>query len=100
MTVKRRQFSPEFKASIVVEMLKEEKSWKELSSEHGIHINQMKRWKKTAMEQLPQLFEQGSKKGKEEKEAYEQKIGSLYKEIGKLTTELSWLKKKSSYLSS
>jgi transposase-like protein len=100
MSAKRRRFSPEFKARIVVEMLKEEKSHGELSAEHGIHIQQMRRWKDTVIEQLPQLFERGSKKEKEEKEEQEQKIENLYKEIGQLTTELSWLKKKSSYLSS
>jgi transposase-like protein len=100
MSVKRRRFSPDFKAGIVMEMLKEEKSHGELSAEHGIHIQQMRQWKNTVIEQLPQLFERGSKKEKEEKEAQERKIENLYKEIGQLTTELSWLKKKSSYLSS
>jgi transposase-like protein len=55
MSVKRRQFSSEFKARIVVEMLKEEKSHGELSAEHGIHVHQMRRWKDTVIEQLPPL---------------------------------------------
>jgi putative transposase len=37
MTTMRRKFSPEEKAQIVQEILKEEKSISQLASEHGIH---------------------------------------------------------------
>jgi putative transposase len=56
------------------------------------------RWKKVVLEGLPQLFER-DKDAKAAQEAYEQKIEQLYTEIGRLSTQLAWLKKKVSSLS-
>ena len=77
------------------EMLKEEKSFGQLASEHGISTKQMGRWKSIALEGLPRLLEPTDQKVQQE---YEQKIESLYAEIGRLTTEVTWLKKKSGQL--
>ena len=43
MKQKRKRYSPEFKAQVVLEILKEEKSLTELSSEYGIHVNQLQK---------------------------------------------------------
>jgi putative transposase len=53
----RKQYSPEFKSKIVLEILKEEKTLSQISSEYGIHTTQLKNWKKETLENLPQLFE-------------------------------------------
>ena len=45
----RKQYSPEQKVQIVLELLKEEKSLSQLASEHGIHHSQILRWKKQAL---------------------------------------------------
>jgi len=45
------------------------------------------------LEGLPSLFEKQENTA-DMKAAYEQQIGELYTEIGKLTTQLNWLKKK------
>jgi transposase-like protein len=42
----RKQYSPEFKSKIVLEILKEEKTLSQLSSEYGVHTTQLKNWKK------------------------------------------------------
>jgi transposase len=94
MTNKRRKFSPEQKARIVLEILKEEMSVSQLSSEHGIHANVLNRWKSEAVQNLSQLFIDDRKGITKMKNEYEQKIDELYAEVGKLTTQLSWLKKK------
>ncbi|MEX2460396.1 MAG: transposase [Paenibacillaceae bacterium] len=39
MTGPRRKFTPEEKAHIVLEILKEEKSVSQLAAEHGIYTN-------------------------------------------------------------
>jgi transposase len=52
----RRKFSPELKAQIVLDILKEEKSIAEIASEHGVHPVQLSRWKTEAIENFPQLF--------------------------------------------
>lgn len=53
---KRNRYTPEFKSQIVLEIFKEEKSLNELASQYGIHVNQLRQWKKSALEQMPQLF--------------------------------------------
>jgi len=89
----RKQYSPEFKSKIVLEILKEEKTLSQISSEYGVHTTQLKNWKKETLENLPQLFEK--RKIEAIKRDYEKQIQDLYAEIGRLTTQLSWLKKKS-----
>lgn len=91
----RKQYSEDLKAQIVLEILKEDKTLNELASEHGIHVNQLRQWKKTAIEGLPSLFGKEGKELDKMKTGYERQIEDLYSEIGRLTTQLSWLKKKS-----
>ncbi|MFB9975863.1 IS3 family transposase, partial [Pallidibacillus thermolactis subsp. kokeshiiformis] len=93
MKQKRKRYSPEFKAQVVLEILKEEKSLTELSSEYGIHVNQLRKWKTQFLEQMPQLFQKQNKDQEKMKADYEEQIENLYAEVGRLTTQLSWLKK-------
>ncbi len=95
MASTRRKFTPEEKARIVLEILREEKSVAQLASEHGIHANVLNRWKSEAVQNLSQLFVDDRKGITKMKKEYEQQIDELYAEVGKLTTQLSWLKKKS-----
>ena len=95
MTGPRRKFTPEEKARIVLEILKEEKSVSQLAAEHGIHTNVLNRWKTETVQNLSQLFVDDRKGITKMKADYEQTINELYGEVGKLTTQLSWLKKKS-----
>ena len=91
----RRRFTPEEKARLVLEILKEEKSVSQLAAEHGIHANVLTRWKTEAVQSLSQLFVDDRKGITKMKQDYEQQISELYAEVGKLTTQLSWIKKKS-----
>ncbi|GEB77982.1 transposase [Sporolactobacillus inulinus] len=81
----------------MLEILREEATLNELSSKHGVHVNQLRKWKQTALEQLPQLFDRRQSEQSRIQAEYEDKIERLYGEVGRLTTELSWLKKKSGY---
>ena len=89
----RKQYSPSFKAKVVLELLKETRSVSELSSEYGVHPTQLHRWRKEALEKLPQVFARESS-WEEEKARYDERINELYAEIGRLSTQLNWLKKK------
>lgn len=91
----RRKFTPEEKARLVLEILKEEKSVSQLAAEHGIHANVLTRWKTEAIQNLSQLFVDDRKGITKMKQEYEQQISELYAEVGKLSTQLSWIKKKS-----
>ncbi len=54
----KKSYSPTFKARIVRELLKEEKSVSQLAAEHGLHPNQLYRWREIALTGLPSLFAQ------------------------------------------
>lgn len=45
---KRNHFTADQKAQIVLEALKEEKTVAQLASEHGVHPNQIHKWKRHA----------------------------------------------------
>jgi transposase len=91
----RKHFTAQQKAQVVLELLKEEKTISQISSQYGIHPNQLYRWKAQVLEGLPGIFEKENKAEKAQQAAHEQKLQELYAEIGKLSTQLGWLKKKS-----
>src|SRR5690606_6501696 len=91
--MKRKRYTPEFKSQIVLEVLKEEKTMSEIASSHGIHVNQIRQWRNAFMEQMPQMCAKENKIVDQMKADYEQRIENLYAEVGRIATQLSWLKK-------
>mgnify|MGYP005857788043 CR=1 FL=1 len=88
----RKQYTAAIKAKIVTELLKEEKTLTQLAAEYGVSTKQLTRWKNYTLAEMPRLFERQTDQLKEK---YESKINELYAEIGRLTTQVNWLKKKS-----
>jgi len=91
----KKRYTAQQKAQIVLEMLKEERPITQIASEYGIHPNQLYKWKTQALEGLPKIFEDERKTEKALKATHEQELQELYAEIGRLTTRLTWLQKKS-----
>jgi len=91
----KKTYTPELKAKILLEILKEEKTLSQISSEYGLHPTQLNRWKTIGLQNLPKLFTDEVKAIEEARLARERKENELYNEIGRLTTQLNWLKKKS-----
>jgi len=92
MTTKRKEHPAAFKAKVVLEVLREDKTLAEIASRHRIHPNLLSKWRKLALENLPALFEGGrSKKKDSDTEAL---LEQLYQQIGQMKVELDWLKKK------
>jgi len=89
----RKQYTAAFKARVVQELLKEEKTLAQIATEYEVHPTQLKQWRAVALEGLPGLFEKQDSTVAL-KAAHEQQLGELYAEIGKLTTQVTWLKKK------
>ena len=87
----RKYYSSAFKAKVVIELLKEEKTVAQLAAETGVSPKQLNRWRDLALTEMPRLFETSSD---DSQTKYEQKMTELYAEIGRLSTHLSWLKKK------
>lgn len=90
---KRKTYSAETKARAVLELLREEQSLTQVAAQYGVHPNQLRRWRQTAIEQLPALFAGHSAAQQQlaEQAALQEQ---LYAEIGRLTTQVGWLKKK------
>ncbi len=53
----RKQYTAAFKARVVQEILKEEKTLAQLATEYEVHPTQLKNWRALALEGLPSLFE-------------------------------------------
>ena len=94
---KRKHFSTSQKAQITLEILKEEKTVTQIASEYGVHPNVLYRWKKQALENLPRLFDDENKAERDRQAEPERQVNELYNEIGRLTTQLNWLKKKAGF---
>ena len=92
MTGKRKQYNSKFKARVALEAIKGEKTIAELSSLYGVHANQITKWKRKAIEVLPEIFSNNKQQVIKHTEALQDE---LYKQIGQLKVELDWLKKKS-----
>jgi len=88
-----KRYTAAFKAQIVLELLKEERTVAQIASAHSVHPNQLYTWKAQALKHLPRLFDDGPAKASHAQP--EQKLNELYAEIGRLTTQVNWLKKKS-----
>jgi putative transposase len=92
MTKTRRRFSPEFKFRVALEAAKGQRTLSELSSEYGVHPNQISHWKRQLLESGPDVFSRNGHNGQRDQEAMQ---AELYEQIGRLKMELEWIKKKS-----
>lgn len=90
----RKQFTAVFKTKIVIESLRESKPLTQIAVEHDVNPALVSRWRSEALDELPKIFERRSSKDADIEES-ERKIAELYEQIGRLTTQVSWLKKKS-----
>jgi transposase len=88
MTTTRKTYSPKFKARVAIEAMRGDKTLSQLGSQFKVHPMQIAKWRKAALDQLPELFVDGRRKasnGTVDNTA-------LYEEIGRLKVELDWLK--------
>ena len=87
-----RNFGKAFKAKVAIEAIKGEKTINEIASIYEVHPNQVRQWKKLALEQLPQAMADGrTKRARNVKSVDEEK---LHQKIGQQAVEIDFLKKK------
>jgi transposase-like protein len=91
----RNHYTPEQKAQIVLELLREEQTIGQIASSHDIHVNMLRKWKAQALEHLPSVFNNENQALRDLEVAHERECEDLYAQIGRLTTQVAWLKKKS-----
>jgi transposase len=94
--MKRRTFSAENKAKIVLEVLQGEKELNVIAAENEIAPNQVRNWKLEFLKNAAAAFDdKRTEELKAELQDKERETDSLYKKVSQLTTQVDWLKKKS-----
>lgn len=93
MTANRRQYSAEFKAKLVLQVLSGEKTASDLCRTHKLNTNVLNRWRNEFVEHAASIFERGAV----DSEA-EQKIAELERLVGQLVIQLEISKKASNFL--
>jgi transposase len=92
---RRRSFTAEFKAQVVLEVLTGLKSQAEVARQHKLKPELITRWRDIALEGLETLF-QGGEQGNQDQD----RIAELERMVGRLTMELEVAKKASALLPS
>ncbi len=88
----RKKFGKAFKAKVAIEAIKGEKTVNEIASIYEVHPNQVRQWKKLALEKLPDTMADGrTKQARDSKPIDEEK---LHQKIGQQAVEIDFLKKK------
>lgn len=88
----RRNYTSNYKAEAVLEVLREAESLNEIAGRLEVHPNMLGRWKNKAIKELHTIFEEEKTK---ETRNHESEKQELYAQIGELSSKLAWLKKKS-----
>ncbi len=86
---KRRNFTPEFKAEVVLEALRGETSQAELCRRHNLSEQQLSKWKQQVIENVATLFASTDQQSSEAAE----RIAHLEHLVGRLTVALDIQKK-------
>jgi putative transposase len=89
----RKTYSPNLKSRIVLEMFREELTISQISSKYGVHQSVLSKWKNAVLEGLPGFFADPRKKNPADTQK-DNIIEDLYRQVGKLSLQLEWLKKK------
>ena len=89
--ISRKSRSAEFKSKVALQAYKGDKTVNEIAAAYQIHPGQVTQWKTRLVDCVKDIFSQG-KQNKDKKKAIEEE--ALYEQIGRLTCENNWLKKK------
>jgi len=89
----KKVYTAAFKAQVALDLLKEEKTMAQISAEYHVHPTVLRDWRAQALKGLATIFERRDDLAAT-RAAHAQQVEDLYAEIGRLTTQLNWLKKK------
>ena len=87
----RRHHGGAFKARVAIEAMAGHKTVNEIAIAYEIHPSQVAKWKAEALARLPEVLSDGRQA---KSPADSQVEARLYQEIGRLTMEVEYLKKK------
>jgi len=92
---KRRNFTPEFKAQIVLQLISGEKTNAEVCREHRVSAQQLGNWKQQFLANASSVFAPNHPQQEET-----QRVAELERMVGKLTMQLEIAKKASTIYNS
>ena len=85
---KRKNHSPDFKAKVALEAIREEMTLAELSKKYGVHPTQIGTWKRAAIENMSTAF---TRRGSIPEQVSIADIDKLHSKIGRLVVERDFL---------
>ena len=96
MSRKRKTYSAEFKAKLVLEIIEGEKTLNEIASKYEILPKNLKNWKKQFLDNMSLAFDKSAvvKEYKEEIVLLQKDSDALARKVGTLTIERDWLEGK------
>ncbi|MFZ3130492.1 MAG: IS3 family transposase [Desulfosporosinus sp.] len=94
MSKKRKTYSPAEKAKIVLEVLREESTLNEIATNYGVSPQLINRWKVEFIKNMPAVFDKKNTEVEQLKKEHLLEKEDLINQIGQLTVDVNWLKKK------
>ena len=94
MKNKRKQYSPDQKAKIVLEVLREENTLVEVANKYDVSQQLISRWKSEFLSNMAVVFDKKANETEKLKQEHEAEKEALVNKIGQLTIDIDWLKKK------
>lgn len=96
MSKKKRNYSPDFKVKIVLELLRGEESLNEVASRYQLAPATLSRWHKQFLDNASTIYESESQRESTKRiNELETQLEISQQKIGQLTLERDWLEKKS-----
>jgi len=85
---KRKNHSPDFKARVALEAIREEMTPAELSKKYGVHPTRIGTWKRAAIENMATAF---TRRGAAPEQINAAEVDKLHSKIGQLVVERDFL---------
>jgi len=89
----RKNYTPEFKTKLVLEVLQGEKELNKIASENNVNPNMLRNWKKHFMENASSVFDNAkeAKKARRKEKSMKKENDRMLKTIGQVTLERDFL---------
>ncbi len=94
MKNKRKKYTPDEKAKIVLEVLREENTLVEIANKYEVSQQLISRWKSEFLANMAVVFDKKATELEKLKQEHEAERDVLVSKIGQLTLDVDWLKKK------
>jgi len=92
---KRNNYTKEFKAKVVLELLNEELTLTQVAAKYQLNPNMLSNWKSEFIKNAAVIFERSKEESTKLKKEFAEKETNYQQIIGQLSYEIDWLKKKS-----